>query len=107
MIPQRTTVTKMSEESYPQCQPNGKRHMTMEQFVKYAKVLAEDWGNQSEIQLPESFTITWIDPNEDNDVGKAAYIAHTSNHPTIHCNRFPSWEELSQAERDKWNEDSQ
>lgn len=33
---------------------------------------------------------------------KRLYSEYSGNHPTIHCNRFPSWDELSQAERDKW-----
>lgn len=36
--------------------------------------------------------------------GKVAYDRHTDNHPTIHSNRFPAWEELSAAERLKWIE---
>lgn len=30
------------------------------------------------------------------------YNAYTDNHPTIHCNRFPSWEELDAKERKEW-----
>lgn len=33
---------------------------------------------------------------------KKLYAKHTDNHPTIHCNRFPAWDELSATERDKW-----
>ena len=32
-----------------------------------------------------------------------AYYGYLSgNHPTIHCNRFPSWEEISRHARVKW-----
>jgi hypothetical protein len=30
------------------------------------------------------------------------YGHHAGNHPTIHCNRFPSWDELTQAQRIEW-----
>lgn len=30
------------------------------------------------------------------------YNAYTSNHPTIHCNRFPAWEELDVTTRAEW-----
>jgi hypothetical protein len=33
---------------------------------------------------------------------KALYNKETDNHPTIHCNRFPSWEELSESEKDEY-----
>lgn len=36
---------------------------------------------------------------------RARYIEYTSNHPTIHCNRFPAWEELTQTQKDEWVED--
>jgi hypothetical protein len=30
---------------------------------------------------------------------RQAYSQETANDPTIHCNRFPSWDELSEEER--------
>lgn len=33
---------------------------------------------------------------------KALYVAETSNHPTIHCNRFPTWEELPGATKEPY-----
>jgi hypothetical protein len=30
------------------------------------------------------------------------YNEYTANHPTIHCNRFPSWSELSAEDRTEW-----
>lgn len=33
---------------------------------------------------------------------EALYIAFTDNHPTIHCNRFPAWRELSNAAKREW-----
>lgn len=35
--------------------------------------------------------------------GKSLYDEYSGNHPTIHSNRFPSWSELTQAQRDEWN----
>lgn len=35
-------------------------------------------------------------------LAKKLYAKHTDNHPTIHCNRFPAWDELSATERDEW-----
>lgn len=35
------------------------------------------------------------------EYAKKRYEDRTNNHPTIHCNRFPSWEELTDAEREK------
>jgi hypothetical protein len=35
---------------------------------------------------------------------KMLYGKSTDNHPTIHCNRFPLWEELDQATKAKWLE---
>lgn len=33
---------------------------------------------------------------------KAAYIKYAGNHPTIHCNLFPTWAELTEEERQRW-----
>lgn len=33
---------------------------------------------------------------------RALYEQYTANHPTIHCNRFPSWNELTQDGQDEW-----
>lgn len=30
------------------------------------------------------------------------YNEYTANHPDIHCNRFPSWEELDRESRNRW-----
>ena len=35
--------------------------------------------------------------------GKSMYDEYSGNHPTIHCNRFPSWSELTHDQRDEWN----
>lgn len=34
--------------------------------------------------------------------GHDAYTTYSGNHPTIHCNRFPDWSELSPIEKRKW-----
>ena len=34
--------------------------------------------------------------------GKSMYDEYSGNHPTIHSNRFPSWNELTQLQRDEW-----
>lgn len=33
---------------------------------------------------------------------RKAYNAYTANHPTIHCNRFPSWDELTDQQKQDW-----
>lgn len=38
----------------------------------------------------------------DEFAAKGRYIAHTDNHPTIHSNRFPTWDELSEEAKDEW-----
>lgn len=35
---------------------------------------------------------------------KAAYIAFADNHPTIHSNRFPLWEEMPEEDRETWRQ---
>lgn len=30
------------------------------------------------------------------------YNDYSSNHPTIHCNRFPSWSELTDDQKEPW-----
>lgn len=35
--------------------------------------------------------------------GEELYNGVHGNHPTIHCNRFPAWSELTQAQRDRWD----
>ena len=35
-------------------------------------------------------------------MAQSLYSAHISNHPAIHCNRFPSWAELTNASRKHW-----
>jgi len=33
---------------------------------------------------------------------KMAYSASITNYPAIHTNRFPTWEELTEAQRSTW-----
>lgn len=40
---------------------------------------------------------------KDPDRGRAMYAHTTDNDPIVHSNRFPSWRELSQSQRDEWN----
>ncbi|MBP7622410.1 MAG: hypothetical protein KA763_00450 [Xanthomonadales bacterium] len=40
----------------------------------------------------------------DDDAARKAYGEYTGNHPVMHCNRFPAWSELGDAEREKWRE---
>lgn len=35
---------------------------------------------------------------------KAYYNQMTENHPTIHSNRFPSWEELTGEQKTQWRD---
>ena len=37
-------------------------------------------------------------------VAKKLYGLHADNHPTMHCNRFPAWSELKDADREEWRE---
>lgn len=37
-----------------------------------------------------------------NRKAKALYEASTDNDPIIHCNRFPSWNELNGHQRGEW-----
>lgn len=30
---------------------------------------------------------------------KLMYMEYSGNHPTMHCNRFPSWDELDHEEK--------
>ena len=40
-----------------------------------------------------------------NDLeAKRLYEKYTDNHPTIHSNRFPPWEELTPEQRDEWRQ---
>lgn len=38
------------------------------------------------------------------EAAKKLYAAHTNNNPVIHCNRFPSWDELSLKQKVEWIE---
>ena len=38
----------------------------------------------------------------DDAKAKELYNKHTDNHPTIHSNRFPSWEELRESDKEEW-----
>ena len=35
---------------------------------------------------------------------KELYQDYSGNHPTIHCNRFLSWDELSKEDKKEWYE---
>lgn len=35
-------------------------------------------------------------------MAKQMYDEYSGNHPTIHCNRFPSWSELHNEDKEKW-----
>lgn len=35
-------------------------------------------------------------------LAKKLYADHTDNDPIVHCNRFPSWEELGNKAKDEW-----
>lgn len=39
---------------------------------------------------------------DDEEAARKLYQAETDNHPTIHSNRFPTWDELTPAERRKY-----
>lgn len=37
-------------------------------------------------------------------LAKYLYDEYSGNHPTIHCNRFANWEELSNRDKFEWYE---
>lgn len=39
-----------------------------------------------------------------NAKAEALYAAYTANDPTMHCNRFPAWGELTGAQKWPWRE---
>lgn len=41
-------------------------------------------------------------PTHITEKAKLLYNHFAGNDPIIHCNRFPSWEELSEQHRDQW-----
>ena len=43
-----------------------------------------------------------LSPSAQENVARVRYLQHTGSHSTIHCNQFPTWEELSDAEKRKW-----
>lgn len=38
----------------------------------------------------------------EDKAAQALYSEYSGNHPTIHCNRFPSWSELTNEQRTEW-----
>lgn len=64
---------------------------------------------QAEIGLEHGFIYRQltVPPAPENrwpegDLAKKLYLTETSNHPQIHCNRFPSWDELTSEEKQSW-----
>ena len=39
---------------------------------------------------------------EINEEAKKLYYEITGNDPVVHCNRFPTWEELTEKTRQAW-----
>lgn len=46
-------------------------------------------------------TLNKIQELQDYLGARVEYIKRTSNDPIIHCNRFPSWEELTDEHQNK------
>jgi len=40
------------------------------------------------------------------DKAKKLYYEYTGNDPVIHSNRFPTWDELTEKERQEWRDKS-
>lgn len=40
--------------------------------------------------------------SEIKEKARQLYNQYSDNHPTIHCNRFPSWSELSKESKKDW-----
>lgn len=39
---------------------------------------------------------------QSDDAARKLYERSTDNDPTVHCNRFPAWSELSEGARAEW-----
>lgn len=40
------------------------------------------------------------------EVAENLYTHYTDNHPTIHTNRFPTWDELNEKSKEPWLEEA-
>lgn len=66
----------------------------------YGNAGVQRWQKLVQLETADKTSTPTLSPEE--QAAKAAYTAFTDNHPTIHCNLFPSWKELSDSERKKW-----
>lgn len=71
------------------------------QFIraKMAKNALRDWPDWTKQDPNKAITHT---KSQAEIAARKAYELHADNHPTIHSNRFPTWEELDPALRDQW-----
>lgn len=63
------------------------------------------WGKRDlRVMLREALALldAHYDKYDFDKQAKALYRAHVDSYPDMHCNRFPSWDELTAAERDNW-----
>lgn len=56
------------------------------------------------VRLASPSPVSDIDrePADIEALARKLYVAHTDNHPTIHCNRFQSWSKLNRAQQSEW-----
>lgn len=48
--------------------------------------------------------MTYVRQEDWDQLAKQKYNEETNNHPTIHTNRFPLWEELSEEVKNKYRD---
>lgn len=41
---------------------------------------------------------------DEDAAARKLYADYSGNHPTIHCNRFPAWQELTDADKQEWRD---
>ena len=64
-----------------------------------------DWAREiTALATPPAAAPAVTAPSEavPDQAARKLYNSFTDNHPTIHCNRFASWAELGEAERNTW-----
>ncbi len=69
--------------------------------VKYVGTL----NNQFKVYVDpfaQASTPVLPSPEDSDKAARDAYYHMTDNDPKIHSNRFPTWDELSEEEREKW-----
>lgn len=70
----------------------------------YGEVGTTRWQKLVRLEKEDASRMTSVKEPTASELkkAKAAYDHYTDNHPTIHCNRFASWEEIGKVERFAW-----